>query len=169
MTVRQALLIIFAYTAGFAATTPTPVDAAAFTCPETTVSDGPRNTPALSELFSGASDTTVSNRLGELMTDLRKSGMKPALVVDHLIGAYCSLVAADGTLSDKQKADRVRQFARRVTELAYVPADSDEVEVLVTVPVAPTLLGQVDQAAGRSGLSRDAWLERAIKQQLTIP
>jgi hypothetical protein len=33
----------------------------------------------------------------------------------------------------------------------------------------PTLLGQVDQAAGRAGLSRDAWIERAIKQQLTVP
>ena len=37
--------------------------------------------------------------------------MKPALIVDHLIGAYCPLVAADSSLSDKQKADRVRRFA----------------------------------------------------------
>jgi hypothetical protein len=125
--------------------------------------------PALDDLYSGASDATASNRLGELVTDLHKTGMKPAFIVDHLIGAYCPLVAADDTLSDKQKAVRVRQFARRVTELAYVPADPDEVEVLVTVPLAPTLLGQVDLAASRSGLSRNAWLERAIKQQLTVP
>jgi hypothetical protein len=169
MTARQVLLFIFFSTAGFGTATPAPADAATFTCPAIATTNAPRNAPALDDLYSGASDATASNRLGELVTDLRKSGIRPALIVDHLIGAFCPLVAADDTLSDKQKAVRVRQFARRVTELAYVPSDPDEVDVLVTVPLAPTLLGQVDQAASRSGLSRDAWLERAIKQQLTVP
>jgi hypothetical protein len=42
-------------------------------------------------------------------------------------------------------------------------------DVLVDVPLMPTLLGQVDQAAAGAGMSRDAWIERAIKQQLTVP
>jgi hypothetical protein len=169
MTVRLSLRVILVSIAAFVAATIGSVNAATFTCPDATASDGPRTAPALSALYSGANYITASDRLGELMTDLRNSGMKPALIVDHLIGAYCPLVAADSTLSDKQKADRVRQFARHVTGLAYVPSDADEVDVLVTVPLTPTLLGQVDQAAGRAGLSRDAWLEQAIKRQLAGP
>ncbi|KAB0265530.1 glutelin [Microvirga brassicacearum] len=103
------------------------------------------------------------------MTDLRKSGMKPALIVDHLIGVYCPLVAADAILSDKQNADRVRRFARLVTDLAYVPSDPDEVDVLVQTALPPDLLSQVDQSAGRAGLSRDEWIERSIKRQLSVP
>jgi hypothetical protein len=103
------------------------------------------------------------------MADLRKSGMKPALIVDHLVGAYCPLVASDGNLSDKQKADRVRRFARQATGLAYGQPDLGELDVLVDVPLTPALLGQVDQAAGRAGMSRDAWIEQAIKQSLIVP
>jgi hypothetical protein len=103
------------------------------------------------------------------MTDLRKNGMKPALIVDHLVGAYCPLVANDGSLSDQQKADRVRRFARQVTGLAYGQSGQEELDVLVDVPLMPALLGQVDQVAGRAGMSRDAWIEQAIKQSLTVP
>ena len=85
------------------------------------------------------------------------------------MGAYCPLAANDGSLSDKQKADRVRRFARQVTWLAYGASDQDELDFLVEVPLMPTLLGQVDQAAARAGISRDAWIARALKQQLTVP
>ena len=169
MTVRPVLLLVLACGAGLTGSIMRPADAAAFTCPETVTSDAPRNASPLSDLYSGANDATAGNRLSELMADLRKGGMKPALIVDHLVGAYCPLVANDGSLSDKQKADRVRRFARQVTGLAYGPSGQDELDVLVEVPLMPTLLGQVDQAAARAGLSRDAWIERAIKQQLTVP
>ena len=119
--------------------------------------------------YSGATDLTADNRVGELVANLRKSGMKPALIVDHLVGAYCPLAANDGSLSDKQKADRVRRFARQVTGLAYGQPGQDELDVLVDVPLTPTLLGQVDQAAAGAGMSRDAWIERAIKQRLAVP
>ena len=168
MAIRHVWLVLVSI-AGFGGAMIVPVDAAAFTCPDSTASDPPETVPALSDWYSGATDLTASHRLGELMTELRKSGMKPALIVDHLVGAYCPLVAADDTLSEKQKADRVRRFAQQVTGLAYRPSDADEVDVLVTVPVTPTLLGQVDQAAGRAGMSREAWLEQAIKQQLARP
>ena len=168
MTVRRVLLIVLVCVSGFGGTVGL-ANAAAFTCPDNTASDAPKTPSPLNNLYSGANDITASNRLSELMTDLRTSGMKPALVVDHLVGAYCPLVAADSSLSDKQKADRVRRFARQVTGVAYGPSDQDEVDVLVEVPLMPALLGQIDQAAARAGISRDAWIERAIKQLLTVP
>ena len=125
--------------------------------------------PSLSGLPSGATDLTASNRVSELVADLRKNSMKPALIVDYLVSAFCPLVANDGSLSDQQKADRVRRLARQVTGLAYGQPGQDELDALVEIPLTPSLLGQVDQAAAGAGISRDAWIERAIKQQLKMP
>ena len=169
MIVRPVMLLVLACGAGLTGSIMRPADAAAFTCPDAVTSGAPRNASPLSDLYAGANDVTAGNRLSELMADLRKSGMKPALIVDHLVGAYCPLVANDGSLSDRQKADRVRRFARQVTGLAYGQSGQDELDVLVDVPLMPTLLSQVEQAAAGAGISRDAWIERAIKQQLTVP
>ena len=169
MDIRQILLVSLVSLVGIQGAFMAPVRAAAFTCPDTTAPDMRGPAPSLTDLYSGANDVTASKRLGELMADLRKSGMKPALMVDHLIGAYCPLVAADDTLSDKQKVERVRRFAQLVTGLAYVAPDPDEVDVLVQTALAPALLSQIDQAASRAGLSREEWIERAIERQLTAP
>jgi hypothetical protein len=169
MAVRPVLLLVLICGAGLTGSIVRPADAVAFTCPETVTSDAPRNTSPPSGPYSGATDLTVGNRVTELVADLRKSGMKPALIVDHLVGAYCPLVASDGSLTDRQKADRVRRFARQVTGLAYGQSGQDELDVLVDVPLMPPLLSQVDQAAAGAGISRDAWIERAIKQQLALP
>ncbi len=167
--VKRVVLVALVSAAGMGGALLTSTSAAGFACPDTTAAGVPGTAPSLPDLYSGANDITAGNRLGELLADLRQSGMKPALIVDQLIGAYCPLVAADHTLSDKQKADRVRRFAHAVTGLAYGPADSDEVEVLVQTALTPDLLRQVDQAASRVGISRDEWIERAIMQQLAGP
>jgi hypothetical protein len=166
MTIRQALLFVL-IASGMVGGVPT--HAAAFTCPETSGGAMPATAPSLDNLYSGATDATASNRLGEVMADLRKSGLKPSLIVDHLVGAYCPLVAADNSLSDKQKTDQVRRFAQQVTGLAYMPSDAGEVDVLVQTTLAPELLTQIDQAASRGGVSRNEWIAQAIKRQLAAP
>ena len=155
MAVRPILVLVLVCGAGLIGSIVRPADAAAFICPDTVTSDAPRNAPPLSDLYSGANNLAAGNRVGELVANLRKSGMKPALIIDHLVGAYCPLAANDGSLSDKQKAHRVRRFARQVTGLAYGQPGQDELDVLVDVPLTPTLLGQVDQAAAGAGMSRD--------------
>jgi hypothetical protein len=160
MTVKQVLLLGLAFGAGLTGTIIRPANAAVFTCPHTMTSDAPRTTSPLSALYSGANDVTASSRLSELVADLRKGGMNLALIVDHLVGAYCPLVANDSSLTVKQKSERVRRLARQVTGLAYGSSDQDELAVLVDVPLVPTLLSQVVQAAASAGMSRDAWIER---------
>jgi hypothetical protein len=169
MAVRPVLLLVLACGAGLTGAIVRPAEAAAFTCPETVTADAPRNAPSLGDLASGAANLAAGNRVGALVTGLRGNGMKPALIVDHLVGAYCPLVANDASLSDQQKADRVRRFARQVTGLAYGQPGQEELDVLVDVPLTPTMLRQVEQAAAGAGMSRDAWIERAIKQQLAVP
>jgi hypothetical protein len=168
MVVKRIVLVTFSV-AEFGSAFLAPAGAAGFTCPDTIATAMPGTAPPLPDLYSGADDVTAGNRLGELMADLRKSGMKPALIVDRLMGAYCPLVAADSTLSDKQKTDRVLRFVQLVTGLAYRSSDPDEVGVLVQTALTPALLSQVDQAGGRAGLSRDEWIERAIRQTLAAP
>jgi hypothetical protein len=167
--VKRVVLVALVSVAGLGGAFLAPAGAAGFACPDTTAAAMLGTAPSLPNLSSGADDVTAGNRLGELMADLRKSGMKPALIVDRLIGAYCPFVAADDTLSDKQKTERVRRFAHMVTDLAYGPSDPDEVDILVQTALTPSLLTQIDQAAGRAGVSRDEWIVRAIKQQLTAP
>src|SRR3712207_1222673 len=96
---RQVLCVTCVLTAGFRGAVLAPADAAAFTCPEA-AAEMREPAPRLDDLYSGVDDATASRRLGELMADLRRSGMKPALIVDRLVGAYCPLVAADSALSD---------------------------------------------------------------------
>jgi hypothetical protein len=161
MALRPVLLLALTCGAGLMGVIVRPADAIAFICPQTVAADAPKNAPVLSD--------TAESRIGDLVADLRKTGMKPALIVDHLVGAYCPLVANDASLSDKQKADRVRRFARQVTGLAYRQSGQEELDVLVDVALMPTMLRQVEQAAAGAGMSRDAWIERAIKQQLAVP
>ncbi len=156
MTIRQALLLASLSIGGIAGAS---YPAAAMM----------GNAPSLDDLYAGATDATASQRLGELMTDLRKGGLKPSMIVDRLVGAYCPLVAADTALSDKQKTERVRQFAQQVTGLAYAPSATDEVDVLVQTTLTPEMLTQIDQAAKRGGITRDEWIAQAIKRQLAGP
>ncbi|WP_201838544.1 glutelin [Microvirga zambiensis] len=169
MTVRSVLLLVLACGAGLTGSLVRSAKAATFTCPETVTPDAPKIIPSLGDLHSGSPSLTAGDRIGELVASLRTNGLKPALIVDHLVAAYCPLVATDANLSDKQKADRVRRFARQVTGLAYGQPNQEELDVLVDVPLTPTVLRQVEQMAASAGMSRDAWIERAIKQQLAVP
>lgn len=93
----------------------------------------------------------------------------PALIVDHLVWAYCPLVAADANLTDAQKTNRVRQFAADVAGIVYAPASDAELDIIVSLPVAPAVLGKVDEAAKAGGMSRDSWINGAIENALPTP
>lgn len=165
----QALVVALACAGSAGAFFGEPANAAGFTCPFIREADAPKNAPPLTEILTGATDITAIKRLGALTADLLKSGMTPAAVVDHLVGAYCPLVAADNSLSDTQKTYLVRRFARYVAGLAYVPPGSNELAILVDLPLVPQLLDQIDAAAKKDGISRDAWIDRAIARQLASP
>ncbi|MPZ58250.1 MAG: glutelin [Rhizobiales bacterium] len=146
-----------------------PATAAGFACPYAKAAEAPKDAPSLAGFFTGATDATADERLSILVIDLRKSGMGPALIVDHLVGAYCPLVVADTSLSDAQRALRVRRFARQVAGFAYVPSEQDELAVLVDLPLAPRLLDQINKAADKAGISRDTWIDRVISRPLAAP
>lgn len=166
---RKVLLVALVSAGGAGAFIGQPATAADFTCPSAKAVDAPKDAPSLAEFFTGATDATADKRLNILVTDLRKSGTSPSSIVNYLVGAYCPLVLADTSLSDAQKTSRVRRFARQVAGLAFVPSEQDELAVIVDLPLAPRLLDQVNKAADKSGMSRDAWIDRAINRQLASP
>ena len=85
MTIRHALLVALIASCSVGGALIVPTQAAAFTCPDTSGATTADKAPSLDGLYSGATDATASHRLGELMADLRKSGLKPSLIVDHLV------------------------------------------------------------------------------------
>ncbi|PSJ60438.1 glutelin [Mesorhizobium soli] len=108
-------------------------------------------------------------RLAEMVGDLTTAKMPPAMIVDHLVWAYCPLAANDPRLSDTEKTDLLRRFASQVAALAYTGPGGGEIDVLVNLPLAPAILGRVDDAAKAAGISQDEWLENAIDHSLNNP
>lgn len=151
------------------ATTPSEARAASgFVCPWPLPANAAKGAPTLTtEYFSGATDITADKRLPILVNDLRKAGMSPSDIIDHLLGAYCPLVAANSALADWQKTLMVRRFARQVAGLVFVPPLKDELAILVDVPMPTELFDEINAAATKAGVSRDEWIERAVKRALT--
>ena len=72
-------------------------------------------------------------RLNNSVNGLRKLGLSKAIIINHLIGAYCPVVAQDRSLSFSNKTARVRAFARQVTALVYSEEGISEIILNVTL------------------------------------
>ena len=142
---------------------------AGFVCAYKEAPDAPKNMAPVTGLTEDMTQAEARQRLAELVGDLTVAKMPPALIVDHLVWAYCPLVANDKALSDAQKTARLRRFAAQVAGIVYAPASETELDILVDMPVAPALLDQIDKAAKADGLSRDEWLGLAIEKALGAP
>lgn len=143
--------------------------AAGFTCAYKEAPNAPKNMAPVTGLTEDMTQVAARKRLAELVGDLAIAKMQPALIVDHLVWAYCPLVANDKTLTDAEKTARMRRFAATVAAMVYAPASEAELDILVDLPIAPAVLGQVDNAAKANGLSRDEWLRLAIEKALGAP
>lgn len=164
--------IVFAAVLAAGIAAPLAVDgaqAAGFTCAYKEAPDAPKNLPPVKGLEEDMTQVEARNHLAELVGDLALAKIPPALIVDHLVWAYCPLVANDTSLSDAQKTDRLRRFAGQVAALVYTPPDAGELDVLVDLPLPPAVLGEVDKAAKTGGVSRDAWMKQAIEKALGAP
>ncbi|TFW56704.1 hypothetical protein CT676_34015 [Bradyrhizobium sp. MOS001] len=100
-------------------------------------------------------------RLNASIDGLRRLGLSQTLIVDHLIGAYCPTVAKDNSLSDAEKTAKVRRFASRITVLVH--REEDISEILLYVPLKPSVVDAVNAKAQASGLSVERWLSRTIE------
>ncbi|MDH6230541.1 hypothetical protein M2281_001113 [Mesorhizobium soli] len=143
--------------------------AAGFECAYNEAPNAPKDLPPVKGLEENMTQLDARRRLAEMVGNLTTAKIAPAMIVDHLVWAYCPLVANDPRLSDTEKTDLVRRFAGQVAALAYTAPGGGEIDVLVDLPLAPAILGRVDDAAKAAGISRDEWLQNTIDQSLNNP
>lgn len=164
--------IVFAAVLAAGIAAPLAVDgaqAAGFTCAYKEAPNAPKNLPPIKGLEEDMTQVQAGGQLAALVRDFVAAKIPPALIVDHLVWSYCPLVANDNGLSVAQKTDRLRRFAGQVAALVYTPPGADELAILVDLPLAPSLLSRVDEAARAAGISRDEWMKRAIATALATP
>lgn len=98
--------------------------------------------------------------LNAAVDQLRASGLRPALIIDGLVSAYCPTVAANGTWSDEVKTERMQAFAARTVRLVYSLEGADK--IILDVPLAPSVVDAVNAKATAGGVSQQTWLAGVV-------
>jgi hypothetical protein len=126
------------------------------------------NTPAkLEEIKGSLPDVDAMGNIGRVtatIDTLRREGMSKSLIIDHLIGAYCPMVAREGSLTAAEKTALVRRFSGQVTRLVY--SLESGLDIIINVPLTPDIVDAVNVTAKKQGLSTPAWIAMAIDNAL---
>jgi hypothetical protein len=109
---------------------------------------------------------TDVGRLTATIDVLRQKGLPKAGIIDHLIGAYCPMVAQEGSLSDAEKAVSVRRFSGQVTHLVY--SLESGLDIIINVPFTPDVVDAINTKARKQGLSGPAWIAMTVENALQL-
>jgi hypothetical protein len=143
----------------------TNVRAATFECPRTIKPNNPAKLEEITGQLPNDTAMTDANRLNATINTLRREGMPRGQIIDHhLIGAYCAMVVQQSTLTEAEKATRVRLFAGEVTRLVY--SLESGLDIIVNVPLTPDVVDALNAAARKPGLSGPAWIAMTIENAL---
>jgi hypothetical protein len=135
-----------------------------FECPNPFTPNTPAKLEEIKGLLPDVNTMANIDRLTVAIKTLRREGMSKSLIVDHLIGAYCPMVARDNSVPDVEKAKLVRRFSGQVTRLVY-SLESD-LDIIINVPLTPDVVDAVNTIAKSQGLSGPAWIEMTIDNAL---
>ncbi|PZM08047.1 hypothetical protein [Rhizobium tubonense] len=100
------------------------------------------------------------NELSSAITLLREHKMSTDNTINHIVTLYCPAIASDASLSDYEKADRMRQFARRATSLAL--SMNREQDIIYDVPLNANLAEAAKVEAEKSGLTVEEWIAKTV-------
>ncbi|MFT0890825.1 hypothetical protein [Pseudochelatococcus sp. G4_1912] len=126
-----------------------------FECPWPHLENGAHSSEISKLLPTGDAYDDIT-KLNEAVYALRQSGVSSSVVVNSLIRNYCPVVAANNTLDDKQKTAKVGRFAGRITALVY-SLDS-ATEIVLEVPLAPSIIEAITAKARAAGISPEDWV-----------
>lgn len=149
------------------ATLPAQAAKMSFECPESIDETTPAKRAEIQKLLPVGSAMDDPGRLNSSIDALRRLGLSRTLIIDHLIGAYCPTVARDNSLSDADRTAKVRRFASRVTVLVYDVEEASE--IILNVPLKPSMVDEVTARARKAGLSVEDWLSRMVASALQQP
>jgi hypothetical protein len=140
-----------------------------FQCPSFSIPNNPAKLEQIRGLLPNANTMTNIEQLNSTIATLRREGMSKSLIVDHLVGAYCPMVAGEASLTEVEKAALVRRFTGQVTRLVY--SLESGLDIIVNVPLTPDIVDAVNTVAKKQGLSGPAWIamtiDYALQQQST--
>jgi hypothetical protein len=135
-----------------------------FNCPFISTSITPSKLERIKALLPDANAMGSVGRLNSTIDTLRREGMAKSQIVSHLVAAYCPIVAQEGSLTEAEKAAKVRRFAGRITQLVY--SLESGLDVIINVPLTPDVVDEINAAARRQGLSSPAWIGMTVENAL---
>lgn len=139
-----------------------------FECPERVdMATPPQGEAEIRKLLPPGDAADHPGRLSASIDALRALGISKSQIIDHLIGAYCPVVAQDTSLSDADKTAKIRRYASQITILVYKIENVSE--IILNVPMEPTVVDDVNAKARKSGLSVEDWLAIAIETAVEQP
>ena len=140
------------------------VAAEKFECPNPFTPSTPAKLEQVKGLLPNVSAMTDVGLLNVAIGTLRRDGMSKSLIIDHLIGVYCPMIARDAALTDPEKATLVQRFSRQVTRQVY--SLESGLDIIINVPLAPDIVDAVNSIAKEQGLPSSAWIAMAIDNAL---
>jgi hypothetical protein len=138
--------------------------AESFECPRAFKPSTPARLEEIRGLLPNVNAMADVNQLNATIGALRREGMPKSQIVDHLRDAYCPMVAQDKTLTEAEKAVRVRRFAGQITQLVY--SLESGLDIIVNVPLTPDVVDALNTTAGKQGLSGPAWIAMTVENAL---
>lgn len=139
-----------------------------FECPESIdVATTSQARAEVQKLLPPGNAINDPTRLNASIDALKAQGLSRTLIIDHLIGAYCPIVASESSLSDADKSAKVRRFASRITPLVYQVENVSE--IILNVPLKPTVVDEINAKARKSRTSVEDWLAKAIETAVNQP
>ena len=140
------------------------VAAEKFECPSPFKPNTPAKLKEIKGLLPNIDAMADIGQLNLTIGTLRREGMSKNLIIDHLIGAYCPLIDRETSLTEAEKAARVRLFSGQVTRLVY--SLESNLDIIINVPLTPDIVDAVNSIARKQGLSAPAWIAMTIDNAL---
>jgi hypothetical protein len=140
--------------------------AAKFECPSPLKPSAPATLAEIKSQLPDVKAMTDVGRLTATIDVLRQKGLPKTGIIDHLIGAYCPMVAQEGSLSDAEKTVSVRRFSGQVTHLVY--SLESGLDIIINVPFTPDVVDAINTKARKQGLSGPAWIAMTMENALQL-
>jgi hypothetical protein len=148
-----AITFLFGFNADFSL-------AAGFECPRLDELVTPPLSVEIDDVVPKGLVLDEPSQLASAIILLREHGLSTDNTINHLIALYCPGVAAENSLTDQQKTDRVAHFARQAASLVFSTNSADD--IIFDVPLAAAVARAARVQAKKDGLSVEAWIAKTV-------
>jgi hypothetical protein len=136
-----------------------------FKCPFPSKPNDPAKLEQIRQLLPDVNTMLDLEKLKAMIASFQREGMSKSLMVDHLVGAYCPMVAREVPLTNNEKVALVQRFTGQATRLVY--SLESGLDVIINVPLTPDVVDSVNMAARRQGLTAPGWIAMTIDNALS--